>query len=58
MKVYISSRDSWVERLRQAFQQLQRLLAANRQPEALALIPIRAVQPHRVRQSHRRTLRD
>ena len=51
MKVHFRSRDSgvvrWqqrgIERLRQALRYLQRLLAVDRQPEALALIPIRAV---------------
>jgi hypothetical protein len=66
MKVHFSSRDSWVmgwqqrgvERLRQALRYLQRLLAVDRQPKALALIPIRAVHPHVARQPHRRTWRD
>jgi hypothetical protein len=47
-----------VERLRQALRYLQRLLAVDRQPKALALIPIRAVQPHVARQPYRRTWRD
>jgi len=66
MKVHFSPRDSggmrWqqrgVERLRQALRYLQRLLAVDRQPKALALIPIRAVQPHVARQPYRRTWRD
>ena len=66
MKVHFSSRDSgvvrWqqrgVEHLRQALRYLQRLLAVDRQPKALALIPIRAVQPHVTRQRHQRTWRD
>jgi hypothetical protein len=37
---------------------LRRLLAVDRQPKALALIPIRAVPPHVARQPHRRTWRD
>jgi hypothetical protein len=47
-----------VERLRQALRYLQRLLAVDRQPKALALIPIRAVHLHVARQPHRRTWRD
>ena len=66
MKVHFRSKDSgfvrWqqrrVERLRQALRHLQQLLAVDRQPEALALIPIRAVQPHVAREPHRRTWRD
>ncbi len=66
MKVHFTSRDSafggWqqrgVERLRQAWRYLKRLLALERQSKALALIPIRAVQPHVARQPHRRTWRD
>lgn len=66
MKVHFSSRDSgvvrWqqrgVERLRQAIRHLQRLLAVDRQPEAMALIPIRAVQSQALRQPQRRTWRD
>ena len=66
MKVHFRSKDSgiarWqrrgVERLRQALRQLQRLLAVDRQPETLALIPIRAAQPHVAREPHRRTRRD
>ena len=66
MKVHFSSRDSgvvgWqqrgVERLRQALRYLQRLLAVDRQPKALALIPMRSAQPHVARQPHRRTWRD
>lgn len=66
MKVHFSSRDSrvvgWqqrgIERLRQALRYLRRLLAVDRQPKALALIPIRAVPPHVARQPHRRTWRD
>jgi hypothetical protein len=66
MKVHFRSRDSgivrWqqrgVERLRQALRHIRRLLAVDRQPEALALIPIRAVQPRAARESHRRTWRD
>jgi hypothetical protein len=66
MKVHFSSRDSgvvsWqqrgVERLRQATRYLQRLLAVDRQPEAMALIPIPAVQSQALRQPQRRTWRD
>jgi hypothetical protein len=66
MKVHFSSRDSgvvgWqqrgVERLREALRYLQRLLAVDLQPTALALIPIRAVHPHLARQPHRHTSRD
>ena len=47
-----------VERLRQALRYLQRLLAADRPPEALAMIPVRAAQPHVTRQRHRRPGRD
>ena len=47
-----------VERLRQALRHLQRLLAVDRQPEALALIPIRVVQPREAREPHRRNWRD
>lgn len=47
-----------IERLRQALRYLQRLLAADRPPEALALIPIRATQPHVSRQRHQRIWRD
>ena len=66
MKVHFSSRDSravrWqqrgIEHLRQALQFMQGLLPADRQPKALALIPIRSAQPHVARQPHRRTWRD
>ncbi len=66
MKVHFSSSFSdvvrWqqrsVERLRQAWQNLQRLLAVHSQPGALVLIPIRAVQPHVARLPRRRTWRD
>jgi hypothetical protein len=37
---------------------MQGLLAADRQPNALALIPIRSVQPHVTRQRHQRSWRD
>ena len=47
-----------IERLRQGWRYLQRLLSADRPPEALALIPIRTVQPHATRQRNRRTWRD
>jgi|GEM_PF-2770147 len=47
-----------IERLRQALRHLQRLLTGGGPPEALALIPIRAVQPHVTRQRSRRTWRD
>ena len=46
------------ERLRQALHYLQRLLAADRPPEALALTPIRAAQPPVARQRHQRIGRD
>jgi hypothetical protein len=66
MKVHFRCKDSgivrWqqrgVERLRHALRYLQRLLTVDRPPEALALIPIRAVHPHVARQPHRRTWRD
>lgn len=66
MKVLFRSRDSrsarWqqrgIERLRQALRYLQRLLAVDRPPEALALIPIRAARPHGTRQRQQRTWRD
>ena len=66
MKVHFRSRDAgilrWpqrgVERLRQALRHLRRLLEVDRQPEALALIPIRAVPPRVAREPHRRTWRD
>jgi hypothetical protein len=66
MKVLFRSRDSrsvrWqqrgIERLRQALRYLQRLLAVDRPPEALAVIPIRAARPHVTRQRHQRTWRD
>ena len=58
----VSRSVSWLqrcsERLRQALHYLQRLLAANRSPEALALIPIRATQPPAARQRHQRIGRD
>jgi hypothetical protein len=47
-----------IERLRHALRYLQRLLAADRPPEALALIPIRAARPHGTRQRQQRTWRD
>jgi hypothetical protein len=66
MKVHFRSNDSgivrWkqrgVEHLRQALRHLQQLQAVGRHPEALALIPIRAVQPHVAREPHRPTWRD
>ena len=66
MKDHFRSNDSgfgrWrprgIERLRQAWRHLQRLLAVGRQPEALALIPIRAVQPYVARRQSRRAWRD
>ena len=47
-----------IERLRQALHYLQRLLAVDRPPEAMALIPIRTTQPHATRQRNQRTWRD
>jgi hypothetical protein len=47
-----------VEHLRRALQFMYGLLAVDRQPKALALIPIRSVQPHVTRQRHQRTWRD
>lgn len=47
-----------IERLHQAFRYLQKILAMNRQAEAPALIPIRAVQPPVNLPRHRRTWRD
>lgn len=66
MNVHFRSKDSvigrWqqrgVERLRQALRHLQQLLAVDRPPEALALIPIRTVQPSLAREPHRRTWRN
>jgi hypothetical protein len=66
MKVNFRCKDSgiarWqrrgVERMRKALRHLQQLLAVDRQPEALALIPIRTVQPRVARQAHQRTWRD
>jgi len=66
MKVHCSSRDSgavrWqqrgTERLRRALQFMQGLLVVDPQPTALALIPIRSVQPQVTRQRHQRTWRD
>lgn len=66
MNVLFRSKDSaigrWqqrgVERLRQALRHLQQLLAVDRRPDALALIPIRAVQPPVAREPHRRNWRD
>ena len=66
MQVRFSSRDSaatrWqrrgVERLRRALQFMRALLAVDRQPKALALIPIRSVQPPVNRRRHQRTWRD
>ena len=59
---YGSNRPRWLQhsmaRLQRAWNDLQRLLSADRQPEALALIPIRAVQSHATRQRSRRTWRD
>ena len=65
MKVPFRSRGSrtarWqqrgIERLREALQYLQGLLAVDRPPEALALIPIRATPPHVTRRRHQRTWR-
>lgn len=47
-----------IERLRLALRHLQRLLAVDRPPEALALIPIRATPPHFVRRRPQLTWRD
>jgi len=47
-----------IERLGQALPYLQRLLAVDGPPEALALIPMRAAQPHVTRQRHQRTWGD
>lgn len=66
MKVLFRSRDSrsvrWqqrgIERLRQALRYLQRLLAVDRPPEALGLIPIRAARPHGTRQRQQLTWHD
>lgn len=66
MKLRLRFKDAWVvrwqqrgvERLRQALRHLQRLLTVDRQPEALALIPIRAVQPHSIRPPQRRAWLD
>ena len=66
MKVHFSSRDygavRWqqrgVEHLRRALQFMRALLAVDRQPRALALIPIRSVQPPANRRWRQRTWRD
>jgi hypothetical protein len=66
MNVHFRCKDSvigrWQQRgvdlLRQALRHLRQLLAVDRPPEALALIPIRAVQPRVARERHRRTWRD
>lgn len=66
MNVHFRSKDygvvRWqqrgVERLRQALRHLRQLLAVDRVPEALVLIPIRAVQPHFARERLRRIGRD
>ena len=66
MKLLFRSKDSrpfrWqprgIERLRQALLYLQGLLAVDRPPEALALIPIRAARPHVTGERHQRTWRD
>jgi len=66
MKVHFSSRDygavRWqqrgVEHLRRALQFMRALLAVDRQPKALALIPIRSVQPPVNHRWHQRTRRD
>jgi hypothetical protein len=66
MNVHFRCKDSvigrWqqrgVERLRQALRHLQQLLAVDRQPETLALIPIRVVQQRVAREPHRRNWRD
>jgi hypothetical protein len=47
-----------VERLRQALRDLQRLLAIDRPPEALALIPIRSGRPPDSCQAHERNGHD
>ena len=65
MKVHFSSTEAgavhWqqrgIERLRQALRHLQRLLALDRQPMALALIPI-PTTPRVARLPHLRTRRD
>ena len=52
----------WLRRglagLRQALSWLQRLVLVERQPEAMVLIPIRAVQPQSLRHTKRRTRLD
>jgi len=66
MQVRFSSRDygavRWqqrgVEHLRRALQFMRALLAVDRQPKALALIPIRSVQPHVTRRGNLRIWRD
>jgi hypothetical protein len=66
MNVLLRSKDlgivRWqqrgIERVRQALRYLQRLLAVDRPSEALALIPIRAVQPRVARQPQQRSWRD
>lgn len=66
MKVHSRANDTgfvgWLQRrvesLRRALASLPRLLAPDRQPAAMVLIPIRAVQPHSISQPQRRTRRD
>jgi len=66
MKVRFSSRyygavrwqQRGVEHLRCALQFMRALLVVDRQPKALALIPIRSVQPPVNRRRHQRTWRD
>lgn len=66
MNVLLRSKDPkivrWqqrgLDRLRQASQHLQQLLAVDRPTRAQALIPTRAAQPHTTRQPLQRTWRD
>jgi hypothetical protein len=51
---FIRWKQRGVEHLRGAMRHLQRLLAVDRPPEALALVPIRSVQRHVTRQRSRR----
>jgi hypothetical protein len=66
MTIHFSSRDygsvRWqqrsVEYLRRALQFMRALRAVDRQPEALAMIPIRSMRPPATRQRHQLTWRD
>ena len=55
---FVRGRLLGIERLRQSLRHLQWLLTGGGPPEALSLVPIRAVQPHVTRQRSRRSWRD